>query len=117
MQLNDLEQACLALPRDQPGVPVHVLSDDKKTSRGECGLVFGNSLGPEFRDQSAPLILSPEDTKAYLITMREGDRIKSQRKLPYAEMAFYSFISGLYAFVGGLAVWVFYRLVCFAIKG
>ena len=117
MQLSELKQACLALPTEQPGHPIRVFSDDRKTSRDECGLVFGNSLGPEFRDQSATPALSPNDAIAYRITMSEGDRIKSQRNLPFAQIAFGSFVYGLYALVGGFAIWVFYRMVWFALKG
>jgi hypothetical protein len=114
MQLSELKQACLALPT---GRNIRVLSDDRKTSRDECGLVFGDSLGPEFRDLPAPPALSLEDATAYRRTMSEGDRIKSQRNLPFAQIAFGSLLYGLYALVGGLAIWVFYRMVRFAIKG
>jgi len=117
MQLNELKQACLALPTEQPGRPVRVLSGDRKTSLGECYLVFGNSLGPEFRDQSALSGLSPEDVMAYRRTMLEGERIKSQQNLPYAQIAFWSIVSGLYAFLGGLAIWILYRMAWFAVKG
>jgi len=80
-------------------------------------LVFGNSLGPKFRDQSASSGLSPEDEMAYQRTMLEGERIKSQQNVPYAQIAFWSLVSGLYAFLGGLAIWIFYRMSWFAVKG
>jgi hypothetical protein len=117
LQLNELKQACLALPSKQPGRFVRILSDDRKTSLGECYLVFGNSPGPEFRDQSSSSGLSPEDEMAYRRTMLEGERIKSQQNLPYAQIAFWSLVSGLYAFLGGLAIWIFYRMAWFAVKG
>ena len=117
VQLNELKQACLALPTKQPGHLVRILSDDRKTSLGECYLVFGNSLGPEFRDLSAPSELSREDETAYRRTMLEGERIKSQQNVPYGQIAYWSLVSGLYTFLGGLAIWIFYRMAWFAVKG
>lgn len=117
LQLNELQHACLALPTEQPARLVRILSDDRKTSLGECYLVFGNSLGPEFRGQSTPSGLSPEDEMAYRRTMLEGERIKSQQNLPYTQIVLGSLASGLYAFLGGLAFWIFYRMTWFALKG
>lgn len=117
LQLNELKQACLALPTKEPDRLVRILSDDRKTSLGECYLVFGNSLGPEFRDLSAPSGLSREDAMTYRRTMLEGERIKSQQNLPYGQIAYWSLVSGLYAFLGGLAIWIFYRMAWFAVKG
>ena len=117
LQLNELKQACLALPTKEPDHLVQILSDDRKTSLGECYLVFGNSLGPEFRDQPAPSGLSREDEMTYRRTMLEGERIKIQQNVPYGQIAYWSLVSGLYAFLGGLAIWIFYRMAWFAVKG
>ena len=116
-QLKELKQACLALSTKQPGGPVRILSDDRKASLGECYSVFGNSLGPEFRDHPTPSGLSLGDELAYQRTMLEGERIKSQQKVRYGEIAYWSSVSGLYAFLGGLASWIFYRMAWFAVKG
>jgi hypothetical protein len=48
--------------------------------------------------------------------LREGTRIKNLRihDLSNASVAA---VIGLYGFAGGFGIWIFYRLVCFAVKG
>ena len=48
--------------------------------------------------------------------LTEGARIKNLN-IDNLDIAFVAFLGGLYGFVGGFCIWLFYRLVRFAIKG
>jgi hypothetical protein len=95
--------------------PLHRrLSDGHVTSRAECDLVFGpeNSKPP----QIAPNTLPADFFKVMDDTVAEGVRIKNM-KFDYAGNGLVSLVVGAYGFAAGFGVWLFYRLVRFAVKG
>jgi hypothetical protein len=81
-----------------------------------CDCIYCKNVAAQ-KQSVFPSGLSPEDEMAYRRTMLEGERIKSQQNVPYTQIAFWSLASGLYALLGGLAVWIFYRMAWFAVRG
>jgi hypothetical protein len=113
---QDLKQECDTLRSLPPGFGPYTrrLSDDHVTSQAECDLVFGpDKTKPP---QTAPKTLPADFFKIMDDTKAEGTRIKNM-KIDYAGNALVSLVVGAYGFAAGFGIWIFYRLVRFAVKG
>jgi len=94
----------------------------KYISKAECASVFGVSLYPPPIDLSAGSIPppppgfipvpNPDETAA----LAEGERIKNLA-IDNGQIAGEALFLAPWGFIAGLAVWLFYRLVRFAILG
>jgi hypothetical protein len=138
-QRDSLKMLCDGLTRwpigttaiEQDGVPL--------VSAVECGLAFGKEddghidydvLNKQFGGHAPPLPMVPippgtttvpvvlaADYDARVQDLKtEGTRIKNL-KIDNTADVFAAAVIGLYGFAGGLGVWLFYRLVRFAVKG
>ena len=87
------------------------IADERMTTRSECNLVFGTTLPSLSPPPSTPDFLAKENS-----ALAEGTRIKN-RKVDDPSNAIIAAVIGLWGFPGGFGVWLFYRLVRFAIKG
>jgi hypothetical protein len=90
------------------------LADGRMTTVAECNLVFGTNLVSITPDN--PETLPPDFFSKRDAALAEGTRIKNL-KIDNAENALVAGIVGLYGFAGGIALWILYRLVRFAVKG
>jgi hypothetical protein len=78
----------------------------------KCTAAFGS----ETTDLTAGLDISDQLARDYVEARAEGLRIKNL-KVDFADCALTGAIGGGFGFVGGFGVWLFYRLVRFAVKG
>jgi hypothetical protein len=112
-QRDGLKKNCDSIP--SWGVGEKGPSDAHSTTQAECSLVFGTKLYPP-RPYDPGVKLSQESIQDDNDALGEGERIKNL-KVDNVENALASLIVGAYGFAGGLGVWIFYRLVRFALKG
>jgi hypothetical protein len=112
-QRDSLKKDCDSIPSWAVGM--NPQSARHYVSQAECSLVFGEALYPP-RPYDPGAKLSQESIQEDNDALAEGEHIKTQ-KLDYEESALVSLVVGAYAFAGGLGVWLFYRLLRFAVKG
>lgn len=98
-------------------------TDGTSTTQPECALVFGEAQYPRPRDLS-PTVTPPEPAGWTLVVpsphetaaLAEGERIKNL-SIDNEEAGGVALLLAPWGFLGGLGLWIFYRLVRFAIKG
>jgi len=89
------------------------LADGHMTTVAECNLAFGTSLAPI---SQAPDFIPDDFFSKRDAALAEGTRIKNL-KIDNLSNALAAAVIGFYGFAGGFGVWLFYRLVRFAVKG
>lgn len=140
-QREALKKNCDLLAKGPAGATVLEDKDTIEATIAECGLVFGTdpnkggysprkvvtitsdspSLPGKWSVEPQPdgtVNYHPADLfeKQQQDMLTEGTRIKNL-KVDNSELVLTAAIAGLYGFVGGFCIWLFYRLVRFAIKG
>jgi hypothetical protein len=86
--------------------------DAPMVTRAECNLVFGTNV----ESLPTPTAYGRDFYNRRDASLAEGVRIKNLR-IDNQANAMVAAVIGLYGFAAGLGVWLFYRLVRFAIKG
>jgi hypothetical protein len=108
-----------ALKKDCDSIPSWGVGEQRPerryTSQAECSLVFGTTLYPP-RPYDPGVKLSAESIQNDAEALAEGERIKNLG-VDYEGNALAGLVFGAYGFVAGLGIWLFYRLVRFAVKG
>jgi hypothetical protein len=84
-------------------------------TRAECTLVFGTKKYPVVNFDPG-VKLNEQDTRDYDNALERGKTIMNL-KIDYPPALFVSAIIGAWSFAVGLGLWLFYRLVRFAVKG
>ncbi len=87
-------------------------TDEPLVTRAECNLIFGTNL----ESLPTPTSYAPDFYNRQAAALAEGTRIKNL-KINNLELALTAFVGGLFGFVAGFCIWLFYRLVRFAIQG
>jgi hypothetical protein len=91
------------------------IEDGQMTTRSECNLAFGTTLQP-LSPEKAPDTLPADFFTKQSDALAEGNRIKNL-KVNYASDVLAATLMGLSGFATGFCLWLFYRLVRFAITG
>lgn len=84
-------------------------------SRAECTLVFGEKKYPVVAWDRG-VTLSDKDQARYAAALAHGKTILDL-KIDYPTVLFVSAFIGAWSFIVGLGLWLFYRLIRFAVKG
>ena len=110
---DSLKKHCDSIP--SWGVGEQGLSDEHSTTQAECSLVFGTVLYPP-RSYDPGVRLSQATIQDDSYALAEGERIRNL-SIDYQGNVLLSCLAGAYGFVAGLGIWLFYRLIRFAVKG
>ena len=126
IEVEGLRKACDSMPSWAKGTMVSIAEPIggrkfENHSREECNEVLGatsksNTPLPRFATSLSPVVNTPLKLTAIPL---EPESFSSRIDLSthYMENVTASLICGVYGFAGGFGLWLFYRLVRFAIKG
>ena len=127
VQLDQLKRDCDSMPSWAAGTSVPIGSYEHGHSREECHSVFGASWQKLHPYTLPPLppgatLTSPPNKTTdpwAVVSITPGAQFAPRINLSIDNLAniFSSMVAGGFGFVGGFGVWIFYRLLRFAVKG